>query len=393
MAISTTNSCGVGAGRGGGGRPAPRPTPHDGPGSCNLEPHTIDLRTSPLMAVAGLLVVPILLSSWLAPGVPRAAPSGRRSGIDVQSRSPAVIALADGEWEVTSGVGGMTQLHVSVAGKEMRFESGEMARQANGAVTMIQGDTHVFCAACFERKADLTPIDFTPLRVDYFERKSSVGATAGGFIKRDGRPSEHETLVARLIDRPIRPLIKSGWSLETQLTAYVLACDPGNVPDVMAVCAASASLALSEVPFPKPIAAVRVGYVPAALVSGGPAESSAEDSAATDDGDEEFDDEMILAEDGGTTEATEAEEEKEEKEEEERVLVVNPTREQMAQSTLNLVIAGTVRRRESSRVRRHPSPPLASPSLPPPRPLHPLCTRLPIPARPLTRLAALDSTP
>ena len=146
----------------------------------------------------------------------------------------------------------ISSLRVAVAGKELTFESGGMARQASGAVTVKQGDTHVFCSACFERADTFEPIDFTPLRVDYFERKSSVGTTNGGFIKRDGRPSDHETLTARIIDRPIRPLVAEGWSLETQLTAYVLACESGTIPDVFAVCAASAALSLSEVPFPKP---------------------------------------------------------------------------------------------------------------------------------------------
>ena len=128
------------------------------------------------------------------------------------------------------------------------------------------GGTHVLSAACFERKDEVTPLDFTPLRVDYIERKSSVGRTAGGYIKRDGRPSDHETLVCRLIDRPLRPLLGNGWSLETQLTSYVLAADGEHLPDVMAICSASAALAVSQVPFAKPVAAVRVVLVGDELV-------------------------------------------------------------------------------------------------------------------------------
>ncbi len=159
-----------------------------------------------------------------APRAPRAA-------------SPRCCApLDDGTWEIGQHGEGTalasSSLRVAVAGKELRFESGVMARQASGAVTVTQGDTHVFCAACFEKKDALEPIDFTPLRVDYFERKSAVGKTAGGFIKRDGRPSDHETLTARIIDRPIRPLIAEGWSLETQLTA----CAPRGAISARSPC-------------------------------------------------------------------------------------------------------------------------------------------------------------
>eukprot|EP00966_Prymnesium_polylepis_P240021 5550119-Prymnesium_polylepis.1 len=141
-------------------------------------------------------------------GRPRAVPS-----------CCATSAIPDGSWAVDDD----SRLHVGVAGKTLTFESGSalggamgMAKQASGSVTVVQGDTHIFCAACFEKVDTLEPIDFTPLRVDYFERSSAAGLTKGGFIKRDGRPSDHETLAARIIDRPIRPLIDKGWSLETQ---------------------------------------------------------------------------------------------------------------------------------------------------------------------------------
>lgn len=253
-------------------------------------------------------------------------------------RCCAAEPLEEGAWRIDQHGEGTaltsSSLTVAVAGSELRFESGGLARQASGAVTVKAGDTHVFCATCFEKTESYEPIDFTPLRVDYFERKSSVGATAGGFIKRDGRPSDHETLNARIIDRPIRPLIAKGWSLETQLTAYVLACDEQNMPQTMAVCAASASLALSEVPFPKPVACVRVGYVPASLVNEAPAASPGSASAEIDEEDDEFDDFLELGEDCATAdEATAAEAE--------RVFVVNPSRKQLAASSLDLVIAGT----------------------------------------------------
>lgn len=197
--------------------------------------------------------------------------------------------LAEGSWEMTAE-GGVERLRVAVAGKLLTFESGKLARLASGAVTAVTGDTHVFCAATIDRRTPPRPIDFTPLRVDYCERKSAAGRTNGGYIKRDGRPSDHETLVARIIDRPIRPLISAGWCLETQLAAYVLAYDgecpaassPAaawtactllqlrlvgvHPPDALAVCAASAALALSEAPFPRPVAGVRVAQVDGALV-------------------------------------------------------------------------------------------------------------------------------
>ena len=179
---------------------------------------------------------------------------------------PAPPVLPDGEVVLETLEHGAKAMRVGVAGKELSFETGEIGRLASGTVVCKSGGTHVLSAACFERKDEVTPLDFTPLRVDYIERKSSVGRTAGGYIKRDGRPSDHETLVCRLIDRPLRPLLGNGWSLETQLTSYVLAADGEHLPDVMAICAASAALAVSQVPFAKPVAAVRVVLVGDELV-------------------------------------------------------------------------------------------------------------------------------
>ena len=206
---------------------------------------------------------------------------------------PAPPAVPDGEW-IMSSEGTEHTLKVGVAGKMMTFETGLMAKLASGAVTVSLGETSVFSAACFERKAELTPLDFIPLRVDYMERMSAAGLTKGGYIKRDGRPTAHETLISRIIDRPIRPLIKEGWSLETQLTAYALSYDGVHVPDVLAVSAASAALALSQVPFDKPVAGVRVGLLPPKEGEEGP----------------------------GT-------------------FVVNPTKEEIAVSRLDLMLAGT----------------------------------------------------
>ena len=149
---------------------------------------------------------------------------------------------------------------VSIGGKEIIFETGKIARQANAAVTIRCGETIVLATAC----ASLSPsqdIDFLPLRVDYQEKFSSAGKTLGGFIKREGRPSEKEMLTSRLIDRPIRPMFEEGYYNEVQLLAYVFSYDGIHSPDVLAICAASAALVISDIPLIKPIAGVRVGFI------------------------------------------------------------------------------------------------------------------------------------
>ena len=214
-----------------------------------------------------LLLLPSLASITFNIGATHRPSALPRVGPPVRLSVTPATPLGEGEWEVIKeggafyGRASQSKLRVNVAGKEITFGTGLIARQANAAVTVEQGQTHVFSAACFERKTDIEAIDFTPLKVDYFERQSAAGRTLGGYIKRDGKPSNHETLTSRLIDRPIRPLIAKGWSLETQLTAYVLAYDGTHMPDVLAILASSAALALSEVPFPKPVAAVRVGLI------------------------------------------------------------------------------------------------------------------------------------
>ncbi|MBS0623459.1 MAG: polyribonucleotide nucleotidyltransferase [Verrucomicrobia bacterium] len=144
--------------------------------------------------------------------------------------------------------------------QQLIFETGKIAKQAGGAVLVRLGDTVVFSSACAAKKPE-AGIDFLPLRVDYQEKFSSAGKTLGGFIKREGRPSEKETLVSRLIDRPLRPMIEDGYFNEIQVLTYVWSYDGENSPDPLALCAASASLVLSEVPLVKPVAGVRVGRV------------------------------------------------------------------------------------------------------------------------------------
>ncbi len=149
---------------------------------------------------------------------------------------------------------------VTVGDQEIIFETGQIARQANGAVIVKAGETHLLCTACAAPNA-AEGADFFPLRVDYQENFSAVGKTLSGFIKRQGRPSEKEILVSRLIDRPLRPMFEDGYYNEVQVLAYVLSYDGVNAPEPLAICGASAALAISDVPLLKPIGAVRVGFI------------------------------------------------------------------------------------------------------------------------------------
>ena len=149
---------------------------------------------------------------------------------------------------------------VPVGGKTLRFETGKIARQAGGSVLVHCGETVVMSTAC-AAAAPAEGIDFFPLRVDYQEKFSSVGRTAAGFIKREGRPTEREILACRLIDRPLRPMFEEGYYNEVQVLAYVFSYDGVHTPDVLAICAASAALTISDIPLIKPIGAVRVGMI------------------------------------------------------------------------------------------------------------------------------------
>jgi len=151
-------------------------------------------------------------------------------------------------------------MKVVVGEEEITFETGAVARQANGAVIVRAGETMIFSTACASEKA-VEDVDFLPLRVDYQEKFSSVGRTAGGFIKREGRPSEREILQCRLIDRPIRPMFEEGYYNDTQLLSYVWSYDGVNSPEPLAITGCSAALVISDIPLIKPIAAVRVGRV------------------------------------------------------------------------------------------------------------------------------------
>ncbi|HEX6118206.1 MAG TPA: polyribonucleotide nucleotidyltransferase, partial [Dongiaceae bacterium] len=170
-------------------------------------------------------------------------------------------------------------------GRKLTLETGRIARQADGAVLATYGDTMVLCTAV-GAKAPKPGIDFFPLTVNYQEKTFAAGKIPGGFFKREGRPSEKEVLTSRLIDRPIRPLFHPAYRHETQVICTVLSHDLENDPDIVALVGASAALTISGIPFMGPIAAARVGYI-----------------------DGEY--------------------------------VLNPKQEQLAQSQLDLVVAGT----------------------------------------------------
>src|SRR4051812_10881011 len=173
---------------------------------------------------------------------------------------------------------------LTLGDKTLEFETGRLAKQAGGAVTVRCGDTLVVAVATMSQNP--RDIDFFPLTCDYEERMYSVGKIPGGFFKREGKPSERAVLPSRLIDRPTRPLFPDGMRNDVQVVAMPLSVDQDNPPDIVAMNAASAALTLSDIPYNGPTGAVRVGLI---------------------DGE----------------------------------LVLNPTREQLETSELDLVVAGT----------------------------------------------------
>jgi polyribonucleotide nucleotidyltransferase len=146
------------------------------------------------------------------------------------------------------------------AGRKLTLETGRMARQADGAVLATYGETTVLATVVYARQPK-AGIDFFPLTVNYIEKTYAAGKIPGGYFKREGRPSEKETLVSRLIDRPIRPLFVKGFKNEVQVVVHVLSHDLENDPDIVAMVAASAALTISGVPFMGPIGGARVGVI------------------------------------------------------------------------------------------------------------------------------------
>src|ERR1700755_645630 len=157
--------------------------------------------------------------------------------------------------------GHMSEVHrvaVEIGGTENALETGKMAKQASGGVTVTAGDTVVLSTATAVNARD---VDFLPLTVDVEERMYAAGKIPGSFFKREGRAGEKATLIARLIDRPLRPLFPKGWRRETQLVALTLSVDQVNPYDILAMNGASAALMVSDIPFPTAVGAVRIGKV------------------------------------------------------------------------------------------------------------------------------------
>jgi len=154
----------------------------------------------------------------------------------------------------------MTTRELHVGQNTLRLETGKLAKQAGGSVVVRYGDSVVLVTAC-RAASPREGIDFLPLTVDYREYTYASGRIPGGFFKREGKPAEKEVLTSRMIDRPIRPLFPEGWRFETQVIGLVLSADQENDTDVLAITGASAALAISDIPFQKTVAAVRMGLV------------------------------------------------------------------------------------------------------------------------------------
>src|SRR5687767_8525079 len=152
------------------------------------------------------------------------------------------------------------QVTAQLGDKQITIETGKLAKQADGSVTVQLGETIVIVAAVAATKAKEGQ-DFFPLTVDYREKAAAAGKFPGGYFKREGRPTEKEILTSRLIDRPIRPLFPKGWYNEVQVQSILLSADGENDSDILGIIGASASLAVSDIPWDGPLGAVRVGRV------------------------------------------------------------------------------------------------------------------------------------
>ncbi|MGH9583300.1 MAG: polyribonucleotide nucleotidyltransferase, partial [Bryobacteraceae bacterium] len=146
-------------------------------------------------------------------------------------------------------------VEIDLHGSKVSLETGKIAKQAHGAVIVRSGDAVVLVSACSAEKPK-PGATFFPLTVDYREYTYAAGKFPGGFIKREGRPSEKEILTSRLIDRPVRPLFQEGYSHETQIIAMVMSADPERDPSVLAIVGAGAALAISDIPFQHVLGAV-----------------------------------------------------------------------------------------------------------------------------------------
>src|SRR6266851_4635271 len=155
---------------------------------------------------------------------------------------------------------------IDLGNRIITLETGKMAKQAHGSVVVRAGDSVVLATACANEEPK-PGAAFFPLTVDYREYTYAAGRFPGGFIKREGRPSEKEILTSRLIDRPVRPLFPEGFTCETQIIAMVVSADPEQDPDKLAIVGAGAALAISDIPFEHVLGAVRVGLVKGVLIA------------------------------------------------------------------------------------------------------------------------------
>src|SRR5437588_8208533 len=152
----------------------------------------------------------------------------------------------------------VSRVSVEIGGSEISLETGKLAKQASGSVVVTAGETMVLATATAGNPRD---VDFLPLTVDVEERMYAAGKIPGSFFKREGRAGEKGTLTARMIDRPIRPLFPKGWRRETQLVAIPMSVDHVHPYDILAMNGASAALMVSDIPFPTPVGAVRIGKI------------------------------------------------------------------------------------------------------------------------------------
>jgi len=152
-----------------------------------------------------------------------------------------------------------TTVEVTLGGRAFSIETGYIAKQANGSVIIRSGETMVLSTVC---DGDPRPgLDFFPLTVDYREKHYAVGRIPGNFFKREARPSDYETLISRLTDRPLRPLFPSGYKRDTSCQSVVISYDQENESDVLSMVGVSAALTISSIPFAGPIGAVRIGRI------------------------------------------------------------------------------------------------------------------------------------
>src|SRR5277367_1409512 len=168
------------------------------------------------------------------------------------------------------------KITAALGDKQIIIETGKLAKQADGAVTVQLGETIVIVAAVAATKAKAGQ-DFFPLTVDYREKAAAAGKFPGGYFKREGRPTEKEILTCRLTDRPIRPLFPKGWYNEVQVQTVVLSADGENDPDILSIIGASAALSVSDIPWDGPLGALRIGRVEGKFIAN-PTHSQMKDS-------------------------------------------------------------------------------------------------------------------